>query len=165
MDDPHPLERSASTLTVSMISCVRNIFFDDPEAYHPPDVARDTRRFPQPAAQTHGRPTRKPAARDLVERLWSASHELIEADVAVLDRGGRACCPICLVDISAGDSLLFLPCDDAHPAHWQCISQWLESANSCPVCRFELPTEGGGATHDPMVDKSLAAVERLKKSR
>ncbi|KAK9713625.1 hypothetical protein RND81_06G041000 [Saponaria officinalis] len=57
-------------------------------------------------------------------------------------------CPICLtdevnksvdaqVDLEDDDLVVALPC--RHIFHKSCISLWLERANCCPQCRFQLP--------------------------
>lgn len=113
----------------------------------------------------HGPEVRKAVQRDLLDRLWSTSHELTEANVATLKREGRSSCPICLTDVAVGETLLFLPCSGSHIAHWACMQPWLESASTCPACRFELPTtaaEGDSQSHELLISTSLEAVERLK---
>lgn len=45
-------------------------------------------------------------------------------------------CVICLTDFENGDKTIVLPC--IHLFHYDCIVQWFESHNSCPVCKYEV---------------------------
>ncbi|CAM9230246.1 unnamed protein product, partial [Lampetra fluviatilis] len=47
-------------------------------------------------------------------------------------------CPVCLASLCGGLGTT-LPC--AHLFHHSCIKPWLQQTNSCPVCRYELPTD------------------------
>jgi hypothetical protein len=48
-------------------------------------------------------------------------------------------CSICLMDVSEGQNTILLPC--GHMFHSECATKWLEIHNTCPLCRFELPTD------------------------
>ncbi|XP_018567650.1 E3 ubiquitin-protein ligase RNF181 [Anoplophora glabripennis] len=48
-------------------------------------------------------------------------------------------CPICLKDHVIGEIAKKLPCK--HLYHNDCIMPWLSKTNSCPLCRYELPTD------------------------
>ncbi|KAK6938973.1 Zinc finger, RING-type [Dillenia turbinata] len=48
-------------------------------------------------------------------------------------------CAICKDVVPVGETAKKLPC--GHGYHEECIVPWLGSRNSCPVCRFELPTD------------------------
>lgn len=48
-------------------------------------------------------------------------------------------CTVCLTEINQNDDTVIVPC--GHMFHDSCIMQWLEMHNTCPVCRYELPTE------------------------
>lgn len=48
-------------------------------------------------------------------------------------------CIICISNIELNSDTLLLPC--GHMFHEECIKTWLQKHNTCPVCRFELPTD------------------------
>ncbi|KAL5995616.1 hypothetical protein ACLOJK_025680 [Asimina triloba] len=70
-----------------------------------------------------------PAARSAVARL----------PTVVIGEDEGLMCAICKETMRAGEEGKKLPCE--HVYHGACIVPWLESRNSCPVCRFELPTD------------------------
>ncbi|XP_006650785.1 E3 ubiquitin-protein ligase SIRP1-like [Oryza brachyantha] len=48
-------------------------------------------------------------------------------------------CSVCLEDFEMGTEAKEMPCQ--HKFHSQCILPWLELHSSCPICRFQLPSE------------------------
>lgn len=48
-------------------------------------------------------------------------------------------CSVCLEDFEMGAEAKEMPCQ--HKFHSDCILPWLELHSSCPICRFQLPTE------------------------
>ncbi|PKA51182.1 E3 ubiquitin-protein ligase RING1-like [Apostasia shenzhenica] len=48
-------------------------------------------------------------------------------------------CPVCLEDLEVGMEARKMPCK--HKFHGACIFPWLELHSTCPVCRFQLPTD------------------------
>ncbi|CAH8385897.1 unnamed protein product [Eruca vesicaria subsp. sativa] len=48
-------------------------------------------------------------------------------------------CAVCKEVFSLGNETLQLPC--LHLYHAHCIVPWLSARNSCPLCRYELPTD------------------------
>ena len=48
-------------------------------------------------------------------------------------------CSICLMEINEGEDTILIPC--GHMFHDKCVTQWLKMHNTCPLCRFELPTD------------------------
>ncbi|RRT72246.1 hypothetical protein B296_00008426 [Ensete ventricosum] len=83
-----------------------------------------------------------PAAKSVVENLPSAV--MTKEDAADID----ADCAVCKDGIVAEDRVKRLPC--LHHYHEECILPWLEIRNTCPLCRFELPTD------DPEYEKQKA---------
>jgi E3 ubiquitin-protein ligase RNF115/126 len=78
---------------------------------------------------------RLPASRAAVEGLQ---------EVVLSEEEASHGCAVCKDCIAAGLSVLRLPCK--HYFHAECIRPWLAIRNTCPVCRFELPT--GNAEYD-----------------
>jgi len=71
-----------------------------------------------------------PAARLFVEEL---------PDVEIGDkRAKESNCAVCNEDFKLGEEAKLLPCK--HYYHHKCILSWLELHNTCPLCRYELPT-------------------------
>ena len=48
-------------------------------------------------------------------------------------------CSICLMEINEGQDTILIPC--GHMFHDNCVTKWLKMHNTCPLCRFELPTD------------------------
>ena len=48
-------------------------------------------------------------------------------------------CSICYEDMAAGDEVYKLPC--CHTFHVECLSSWIASHNTCPLCRLAMPTK------------------------
>ncbi|KAK6131015.1 hypothetical protein DH2020_035242 [Rehmannia glutinosa] len=71
-----------------------------------------------------------PAAKAAVEGLES---------VVIKKEENAMVCAICKDMVNVGEIAKNLPC--GHGYHGECIVPWLGSRNSCPVCRFELPTD------------------------
>lgn len=58
-------------------------------------------------------------------------------------------CPVCKDEFVLGSEARMMPCH--HIYHADCIIPWLVRHNSCPVCRFEMPTQGSdGSSHSGM---------------
>lgn len=57
------------------------------------------------------------------------------------EKGEQECpnCTICLADICKDQETILIPC--GHLFHSGCGMQWLTKHNTCPVCRFEMPSE------------------------
>ncbi|XP_049410198.1 E3 ubiquitin-protein ligase RING1-like [Solanum stenotomum] len=74
-----------------------------------------------------------PAAKSAVSGLpdVKVSDELLNSDLSQ--------CAVCKDGFKLDELVKQMPCK--HMYHDGCILPWLEMRNSCPVCRFELPTD------------------------
>ncbi|XP_020212759.1 E3 ubiquitin-protein ligase RING1-like [Cajanus cajan] len=74
-----------------------------------------------------------PASKSAVEGLpdVTVTEELLASDSAQ--------CAVCKDTFGLGETAKQMPCK--HIYHADCILPWLELHNSCPVCRYELPTD------------------------
>ncbi|KAJ7971145.1 E3 ubiquitin-protein ligase RING1-like [Quillaja saponaria] len=73
-----------------------------------------------------------PAAKTVVENL-----PLVELTMEDLQKK-IVSCAICKDEVLLEEKVMRLPC--FHYYHGDCILPWLSIRNTCPVCRFELPT-------------------------
>jgi len=69
----------------------------------------------------------KPAQTEAIMAL--PTHRIMNAN----HLGDQKRCPICLEDYEGGDCLKTMPC--MHFYHSCCISRWLGTSNTCPVCK------------------------------
>lgn len=74
-----------------------------------------------------------PASRSVVENLTVVV--LTQEDVD----GNNAICAVCKDEFGVGEKAKRLPC--SHRYHGECIVPWLRIRNTCPVCRYEMPTD------------------------
>ncbi|XP_059645792.1 E3 ubiquitin-protein ligase RING1-like [Cornus florida] len=74
-----------------------------------------------------------PASKSAIEALPNVkiTDELLVSDSAQ--------CAVCKDTFELGEDARQMPCK--HIYHSDCILPWLELHNSCPVCRYELPTD------------------------
>ena len=72
----------------------------------------------------------------------------------LLDEQNRQC-SICFGDCHIGHKMVRLPC--GHLFHGACIGPWLYQRCTCPVCRYELPTDS--------TDYEEGRIERMRSRR
>mmetsp|Transcript_44603 Transcript_44603/g.71726 ORF Transcript_44603/g.71726 Transcript_44603/m.71726 type:complete len:276 (+) Transcript_44603:181-1008(+) len=48
-------------------------------------------------------------------------------------------CCVCQEEFAPGGKAKMMPC--GHAFHYDCLMEWLERHNSCPTCRYALPSE------------------------
>ncbi|XP_051187469.1 E3 ubiquitin-protein ligase RING1-like [Lolium perenne] len=96
-----------------------------------------------------------PAAKSALSTL----PDVVVTDAMVAAAEGAECA-VCKEDFSPGDGAKQMPCK--HIYHADCIVPWLELHNSCPICRFELPTDDpdyeGNKAPSPQPAVGIAAV-------
>lgn len=68
-------------------------------------------------------------------------------------KNGGLICPVCKDPLPICAEAKQLPC--MHLYHSNCILPWLSTRNSCPVCRYELPTD------DPDYENGKQRMERI----
>ncbi|KDD75640.1 hypothetical protein H632_c576p1 [Helicosporidium sp. ATCC 50920] len=104
------------------------------------DLAEALRMAQERAEEMEGllseTPVQPPASRAFVRTL---PRTIQTADTLRALGGKDACCAICIGELGEDAVTLTLPC--SHTYHARCVEPWLESKNSCPSCRAELPTD------------------------
>mmetsp|Transcript_36543 Transcript_36543/g.67590 ORF Transcript_36543/g.67590 Transcript_36543/m.67590 type:complete len:468 (-) Transcript_36543:149-1552(-) len=93
-----------------------------------------------------------PASKQAIQQLPSvrvSPEDLIE-------ESNRECI-ICYVENRVNDSVVRLPC--GHLFHRECVSQWLLKRCTCPVCRYEIPTD------DPIYERGRVERMRMRRPR
>lgn len=74
-----------------------------------------------------------PAAKDAVENLPTVT---VDDDLMNSELNQ---CAVCQDEFEKGSHVTQMPCK--HVYHGDCLIPWLRLHNSCPVCRYELPTD------------------------
>ncbi|MCD7452810.1 hypothetical protein HAX54_018251 [Datura stramonium] len=64
---------------------------------------------------------------------------LPSVEVSGDDDDGEKECVICKEEMKEGRDVCKLPCH--HKFHWICILPWLKKRDTCPCCRFQLPSD------------------------
>lgn len=76
-----------------------------------------------------------PASKEVIEKL-----ETYDITQEVIDKiGNENKCVVCRDELVLGSKGVNLSC--SHYFHKECLLPWLNEHNSCPVCRYELPTD------------------------
>ena len=76
-----------------------------------------------------------PASKIEIEKLKKG----IINEAKLKEIGFENSCSICKNKFKIGEEWLLMPCK--HLFHENCLMQWITKRNSCPVCRYELPTD------------------------
>ncbi|EFJ07473.1 hypothetical protein SELMODRAFT_429694 [Selaginella moellendorffii] len=144
-DREERVSRARNNLTFYMREIFQNLLEQNlevrlelPDVYlgNPGDYL-DSRGFEQLLQQLAENDTTRrgapPAAKSAVDEL-----EMVKIAQHHID-SGIAVCAICKEQLMLDEPAKQLPC--LHLYHQDCILPWLGSRNSCPVCRYELPTD------------------------
>jgi hypothetical protein len=80
-----------------------------------------------------------PASKEVIKNLkrFKMSEEYCKKDEK--NKLEYPTCSVCLTELSKGEETVLISC--GHLFHDPCIVKWLEMHNTCPVCRYEIPTE------------------------
>ncbi|KAF5748895.1 E3 ubiquitin-protein ligase Praja-1 [Tripterygium wilfordii] len=76
------------------------------------------------------------------EVVWRGSPpaaKIVVDNLPMEELDEEAVCAVCKDDISREEKVKRLPCK--HYFHKDCILPWLGIRNTCPICRYELPTD------------------------
>ena len=79
-----------------------------------------------------------PASKTVVKSLEKIQINSINADEIIKNKEQNNC-SVCKDDFELDNIVIRIPC--SHVYHEDCILPWLKERNSCPTCRFELPTD------------------------
>ncbi|CAL5207171.1 unnamed protein product [Lathyrus oleraceus] len=73
-----------------------------------------------------------------VNEVAASAATVVSLPAVGVSVGGRECV-ICKDEMRVGRDVCELPCQ--HLFHWMCILPWLGKRNTCPCCRFRLPSD------------------------
>ena len=87
--------------------------------------------FTEEADDTDMTPVSRGASKAAIEALETVPQSEMKADDS---------CPVCQDDFKEGEeeAVVKMPC--GHAFHKECLLPWLESNNTCPTCRHEIPS-------------------------
>ena len=76
-----------------------------------------------------------PASKESIKKL----EKFIVTNQKLISFGVENSCAVCKEEFEIKQELMLMPCK--HYFHINCLLPWLNERNSCPVCRYELPTD------------------------
>ena len=76
-----------------------------------------------------------PASQSAVDKLTKCNI----TEKKLEEFGFENTCSVCKEEFVLSEEFLLMPCN--HHFHKDCLIPWLKERNSCPVCRYELPTD------------------------
>ncbi|CAH1452834.1 unnamed protein product [Lactuca virosa] len=82
-----------------------------------------------------------------------AKKEAVEAMPIVKIQEDSVQCSVCLEDFQIGDEAKEMPCK--HRFHGDCILPWLDLHSSCPVCRYQLPSDESKLERDREASRAI----------
>jgi len=89
--------------------------------------------------QGHDHPGKPPASKAAVAKLPIFKLEEKHCKKGADGKLEQPGCAICCSNINMGENAQLLPC--GHMYHPDCLKPWLAQNNTCPTCRYELPTD------------------------
>lgn len=75
-----------------------------------------------------------PASKEVVKSLTQ-----VQITAETLKNHDLSECSVCKEEFKVEETVREMPCK--HRFHENCIMPWLNQHNSCPTCRYELPTD------------------------
>jgi len=78
-----------------------------------------------------------PASKVIIESLFR--YKLDKKSIDHLAKIQEKMCPVCQDELKIKQDVVEMPCK--HIYHPHCLEPWLKLHNSCPTCRYELPTD------------------------
>ena len=90
-----------------------------------------------------------PTHKDALDALPTLTIQEDEAEADAIQ------CAVCLDECEVGSQVKEMPCK--HKFHTNCILPWLQLHSSCPVCRYQLPTDDSKLLSHPSSSSSSTA--------
>lgn len=85
--------------------------------------------------RNHSRPVKKSVLKK-IRTFPLAENNCKKNDKGILE---MPTCSVCFNQMKLKENVMLIPC--GHMYHPNCLKPWFENNNTCPVCRYELPTE------------------------
>lgn len=113
----------------SLDQIIHQIMMNDPNRYGPPPASQHSlSNLPKVIITPH-----------TVQHLGTYITPVDECGEKIGEPRRVLDCSVCKDEFGVGEEATQMPCE--HIFHQDCLLPWLKQHNSCPVCRYELPTD------------------------